>query len=117
MGTSAFVVRGAHLRHVRGKDNLTAFGQKATVGTGNTMTSSFCKTCGTLMYRVGTGFPGNYILRIGTVDDFNLAEGPLKPTIEQFVKDRASYLSPAEGVAQYHGFYWIDTAAKPASSE
>ncbi|GAA5987053.1 hypothetical protein JCM10908_001007 [Rhodotorula pacifica] len=106
MGTAAFVVKGSHLKHIRGKDNLTSFGQSDTVTTGNTMTTSFCKTCGTVMYRVGTGFPGNYIMRIGTVDDFNLCEGPLKPRIEMFNKDRPSYLTGAEGVEQHEGYYY-----------
>ena len=64
------------------------------------MTNYFCSTCGTLMYRVGSGFPGMSILRIGTVDDFHLHETKLKPRVEQFTKDRVSWLHGAEGVEQ-----------------
>lgn len=39
-------------------------------------------------------------MRIGTVDDFNLMETKLKPRIELFTKDRASWLKPLEGVQQ-----------------
>lgn len=115
MGTAAFVVKGSHLRHIRGKDNLTTFSLSKTVETGNTMVSSFCKTCGTLLYRTSTGFPDNYVLRIGTVDDFNLAEGRLKPQFEQFVRDRPSYISGIEGIPQYQGFYWAGKGRKSSS--
>lgn len=65
------------------------------------MTNYFCSTCGTLMYRVGSGFPGCSILRIGTVDDFNLHETKLKPRVEQFTKDRVSWLSGVEGAEKH----------------
>lgn len=38
------------------------------------------------MYRISSGFEGVYIMRIGTVDDFALHEGKLKPRVEQFTK-------------------------------
>jgi hypothetical protein len=52
------------------------------------------------MYRVGEAYPGSKILRIGTVDDFNLHETRLKPRVEQYVKDRVSWLCEADGVEQ-----------------
>lgn len=61
------------------------------------MANHFCKTCGTLMYRVGAAFPGCSILRLGTVDDFNLVETKLKPQRELFVKDRVSWFSGVQG--------------------
>lgn len=61
------------------------------------MTNYFCKTCGTLMYRVGAAFPDCSILRLGTVDDFNLVETKLKPTRELFVKDRVSWFEGVKG--------------------
>lgn len=57
------------------------------------MTNFFCSTCGTLMYRRGTGFPGMYITRVGTVDDRSLADTTLRPTVEQFLERRADWLS------------------------
>ncbi|KAL5041209.1 hypothetical protein BDW71DRAFT_201570 [Aspergillus fruticulosus] len=93
-----------YLTHERGRQFLSSYSQSKTVGTGNTMTNYFCSTCGSLMYRVGTGFPGMSILRIGTVDDFSLHEGKLKPRIEQFVKDRVTWLRAAEGVEQVEGY-------------
>lgn len=33
------------------------------------------------------------ILRIGTVDDFNLHESKLKPQFEQFIDNRANWLA------------------------
>lgn len=106
MFASNFVISDKYLIHTRGRDNLTVFSQSTTIGTPNTMANHFCSTCGTLMYRVGTGFPGMRILRIGTVDDFNLAETKLKPRIEQFVKDRVAWLSGAEGVQQVDGYHY-----------
>lgn len=55
------------------------------------------------MYRVGEAFPGKSIMRIGTVDDFNLHETKLRPRVEQFTKDRVSWLRGAEGVKQVEG--------------
>ncbi|KAK9333507.1 Mss4-like protein [Lipomyces starkeyi] len=104
MFASNFTVDDAYLTHERGRDNLSTYSQSKTIGTGNTMTNYFCSTCGSLMYRVGTGFPAKSILRIGTVDDFNLHETKLKPRIEQFVKDRVAWLHGADGVEQVQGY-------------
>lgn len=104
MFASNFTVHNEYLIHERGRESLSSYSQSKTVGTGNTMTNFFCSMCGSLMYRVGTGFPGMSILRIGTVDDFNLHEGKLKPRIEQFVKDRVGWLRAADGVNQVHGY-------------
>ena len=73
------------------------------------MTNFFCQTCGTLMYRVGDGFPGMSILRIGTVDDFNLHETKLKPQVEQFVEGRVAWFKGVEieGIKRSEGMYSI----------
>ncbi|KAL3471098.1 Mss4-like protein [Aspergillus californicus] len=104
MFASNFTIDDKYLIHERGRENLSTFSQSKTIGTGNTMTNYFCSTCGSLMYRVGTGFPGMSILRLGTVDDFSLHENKLKPRIEQFVKDRVAWLHGAEGVEQVQGY-------------
>jgi hypothetical protein len=49
------------------------------------------------VYRVGAAFPNRSILRLGTVDDFNLVETKLKPTRELFVKDRVSWFKGVDG--------------------
>ncbi|KAF7345652.1 hypothetical protein MVEN_01584800 [Mycena venus] len=103
MFASNFTILDTHLTHVRGRENLNAFGQSKTIGTGNTMTNHFCSTCGTLMYRVSTGFLGMSILRIGTVDDFHLHETKLKPKREQFVENRVKWLHSLDGVRQFEG--------------
>jgi hypothetical protein len=92
MFAANFTVSDSYLRHVRGQDKLQTYGQKHSIGSGQTMTNYFCRTCGTLMYRVGAKFPGFSILRLGTVDDFNLVEGTMAPRQEQYVKDRAGWL-------------------------
>jgi hypothetical protein len=105
MFASNFTVADTHLKHLRGRDNLKTFGQSRTVASGSssTMTNYFCSTCGTLMYRVGANFPGQSILRIGTVDDFHLHETNLRPGVEQFTKDCVRWLHGIEGVEQVEG--------------
>lgn len=98
-----FTVADAHLRHARGRDRLRAFGQAHTIRSGARMTNHFCATCGSLMYRVSTGYPGLRILRLGTVDDFRLVETKLRPQFELFVETRACWLQPVEGVKQFAG--------------
>ena len=71
-------------------------------GKDNTMTNYFCNTCGSLMYRVGAAFPGMSILRLGSVDDFSLMETALRPTMEQFTKNRVSWKQPTEGTTQFY---------------
>ncbi|KAF8148525.1 Mss4-like protein [Mycena galopus ATCC 62051] len=105
MFASNFAVADTHLEHLRGRKNLTAFGQSRTVATGNTMTNYFCTTCGTLMYRVSSGFPGMSILRVGTVDDFHLHETKLKPKEELFSVNRAGWIPELEGVKQLDGMW------------
>ncbi|KAM0331523.1 hypothetical protein ACHAQA_003200 [Verticillium albo-atrum] len=98
-----FTIADTHLKHIRGRDTLKTFAQSATIISSNTMTNYFCSNCGTLMYRVGGLFPGVSILRLGTVDDFNLAETKLKPKIEQFTKDRVSWFPGVVGTRQFEG--------------
>ncbi|KAI3400578.1 hypothetical protein diail_2780 [Diaporthe ilicicola] len=104
MFASNFTVDDKYLKHLRGQDNLKTWGQSKTVASGNEMTNFFCSTCGTLMYRVSSGFPGKSILRIGTIDDFNLHETKLKPQVEFFVERRVGWLSGVEGAKQVEGF-------------
>ena len=106
MFASNFTVDDTYLKHLRGRDNLKTFSQSRTIGgglSGNTKTNFFCYTCGTLMYRCSSAFPGRSILRIGTVDDFNLMETILRPRVEQFTKDRVSWFSGVDGVKQVEG--------------
>jgi hypothetical protein len=53
------------------------------------------------MYRVAAAFPGMSILRVGSVDDFSLHNTKLRPTLEQFTKDRASWKLPTDGAKQF----------------
>jgi hypothetical protein len=94
---SNFTVLDTHLKHLRGQDNLKTFAQKQTVGSGKTMTNYFCATCGSLMYRVAEKYPGYSILRIGSVDDFNLADTKLKPRREQYIKYRVGWFTGVDG--------------------
>ena len=99
-----------HTRFTRGEDNLTYFGQDHTTHTGKTMTNAFCKTCGTLMYRQGSAFPGTKFVRVGIVDDLRLHEEVLKPQIELFTKTRVGWWHGlgADGVKEDEGFPFED---------
>jgi hypothetical protein len=95
MHTTNFTVYNTHLKYLRGRNNLKTYSQSRTMffktpGKDNTMTNYFYSTCGSLMYRVGAAFPGISILRVRSVDDFSLHETKLRPTIEQFTKDRVA---------------------------
>lgn len=103
MFASNFTVADTHLRHLRGQENLKTFSQSETILKKRSMTNYFCATCGTLMYRVGAGWPGMSILRIGTVDDFRLHETKLRPQRELFTKDRVDWFSGVEGVEKFKG--------------
>ncbi|KAJ7477200.1 Mss4-like protein [Mycena galericulata] len=68
--SSIFVVKKSGVCFITGsEDNLTKYVREHRIVSGNTMTSSFCKTCGMLMWRESTGQPNILDMRIGTVDD------------------------------------------------
>jgi len=107
---SNFTVKDTSVKYVRGLDKVKTFSMTKTIKTGSTMTNHFCGECGSLMYRVSTGWPGCYIMRIGQVDDFEKVEGVLKPGVEQFTKDRIGWLKGAVDAKQYRGnFYGGET--------
>ncbi|KAH6666976.1 Mss4-like protein [Halenospora varia] len=105
MFASGFIIDDKYLNHIRGQENLKAFGQSKTIFKKNMNTNYFCSTCGTLMYRVSSGFPGQSALRIGTVDDFNLHETKLRPQVELFTKDRVCWLPGLENVQKFEGMF------------
>lgn len=57
------------------------------------------------MYRVGAAFAGVSILRVGTVDDFGLHGGVLRPGMEQFARERVGWWGGlgGEGVRVFEG--------------
>lgn len=103
MFASNFTVDDAYIKHIRGRDNLKTYAQSKTIASGNTMTNFFCSTCGALMYRQSSGYPGTSFLRIGSVDDFNLQETKLRPQMELFIKERVAWLSGVEGAKKFEG--------------
>lgn len=103
MFASNFIVSDIYLKHLRGRENLKTFSQSRTIASGKAMTNYFCSSCGSLMYRVGEAFPGHSILRIGTVDDFNLHETRLRPRVEQYTKNRVEWLHRVDDVQQVEG--------------
>ncbi|KAK2757995.1 hypothetical protein FQN54_004401 [Arachnomyces sp. PD_36] len=117
MFASNFIIADSHLKHLRGRENLKTFSQSRTITSKKAMTNYFCSTCGSLMYRVGEAFPGTSILRIGTVDDFNLHETKLRPRVEQFTKDRVGWLCKGDDMKQVEGpAYTPKDTATPKSA-
>jgi hypothetical protein len=98
--SSLVTVDDQYLRHVRGQDKLTQFTTTTTPASGRAMTNYFCSRCGTLMYRKSEDRPTWSICRLGTIDDFNLAETKLRPSMEIYTKDRCAWLLALEGAAQ-----------------
>lgn len=66
------------------------------------MTNYFCKRCGTLMNHVGDAFSGQNFIRLDIIDDFNLRETRLRPTVEHSTKDRVSWVVGPQGEDVVH---------------
>lgn len=90
----------SHTRFTRGEDNLSTWAQSKTIGSGHEMANSFCKTCGTLMFRKGTIAPGTRFMRGGIIDNHALHDTFLKPDVELYTEHRAKWVSPVEGAEQ-----------------
>jgi hypothetical protein len=103
MFATNFTSLDSHTRFVRGEDNLTVYAQSHTIPTGNTMSNSFCKTCGTLMFRAGTLAPGTRFMRGGIIDDHTLHDTMLKPGVEIFTEHRGAWVKPVDGAEQATG--------------
>jgi hypothetical protein len=116
MFASNFTVLDEHLVHERGQDNFTIYKQNKTIVSGMNMSNYFCKTCGSLMYRIAEDYPGVSLLRIGTVDDFTLMETKLRPQLEQFTENRVSWVHEIDGArkAGRMGFEGESAKAKEA---
>jgi hypothetical protein len=103
MFATNFTSLDTHTRFTRGEDNLTVFSQNKTTATGGTMSNSFCKTCGTLMFRAGSVAPGTKFMRGGIIDDHRLHDTMLRPGVEIFSEHRAGWVKPVDGVEQAKG--------------
>jgi len=103
MFASNFIIKDTTLKWTRGEGKVRKFTMYKTIASGNSMTNYFCSVCGSLMYRVSSGTPGQVFMRIGTVDDLTLQGTVLKPQYEQFTKDRVAWLPGVEGVEQHRG--------------
>ncbi|CAN8100255.1 unnamed protein product [Discula destructiva] len=103
MFASNLTVNDDYLKHLRGLETLKTFTQSKPIASGNDMTNHFCSACGTLMYRRSSGYKGISVLRLGTVDDFNLHETKLRPQIEQFIETRVGWFPGVEGAKQCKG--------------
>ncbi|KAI8623571.1 Mss4-like protein [Xylariaceae sp. FL1651] len=100
---AGIMVSSRSVKHLRGQDNLTDFMTPGAVASGGAVTNTRCGTCGTLMYRISTSFPGVIALRTGTVDDASLFENKLRLKTEQFTMYRPSWLPACKDAKQAEG--------------
>lgn len=107
MFATNFIITDKSLQ-VQNADKLTHYERTHGIQTANSITSSFCSVCGSLMYRVSSAWPRARVLRTGTVDDFHLHETKLKPRIEQFVKDRVCWLAAGPDIKQYQDNFFVN---------
>ncbi|EGY21959.1 hypothetical protein VD0002_g8444 [Verticillium dahliae] len=100
MFCSAFSVPEEAVRFLRGKENVKVFQHHQTTASGKAMSNYFCATCGNLMYRTSAMQEGFYIIRLGVVDDFRLAETKLRPNMEVYIGTKVDWVPQLENMAQ-----------------
>ncbi len=69
---------------------------------GNEITNHSCNSCGGLLYRTSTGYPGTMVIKAGLVDGSDESEA-FKPDVELFTNSRLTWLRPVEGAKQEPG--------------
>ncbi|EPE26015.1 Mss4-like protein [Glarea lozoyensis ATCC 20868] len=69
------------------------------VDSGNEMVNHMCATCGSLLYRSSSGYPGTIVIKAGCVDGVDAAE-EFVPDVELFTRSRVSWVKPVEGAKQ-----------------
>ncbi|KAI1009525.1 hypothetical protein LB504_002929 [Fusarium proliferatum] len=62
---------------------------------GNGITSYFCGDCGSTCYRQGESFPGLTIIKVGTLDAFDM-----QPALEAYSDARPRWLTCVDGTKQ-----------------
>ncbi|KAF4550032.1 Hypothetical protein D9617_19g103370 [Elsinoe fawcettii] len=93
-----FLVPQSSVTILRGASLLQTYSTSTPIATGNTMTNHFCKNCGTLMWRSSSGYEGMVLGRLGTLDDFSLMEGALRPQGEIYTEVKAKWLGDFDGM-------------------
>jgi hypothetical protein len=65
---------------------------------GNTITNHACATCGSLLYRKSSGYPGVVMIKAGCADGDEAKE--FFPTVELFTRSRLPWVAAIEGAKQ-----------------
>ncbi|KAL8947924.1 MAG: hypothetical protein Q9222_005838 [Ikaeria aurantiellina] len=88
-----FIIKNDTLKFTRGEDNITKFNMGAPkIETGHNMENNFCRTCGSLMFRVSSGFLGKTIMRyVVVIAVLHISEGP--PSVERRFSTQDAALS------------------------
>lgn len=65
---------------------------------GNTITNHACATCGSLLYRVSSGYPDVVVIKAGCADGDEAKN--YVPSVELFTRSRMPWIAPIEGAKQ-----------------
>jgi hypothetical protein len=84
------------------KGNLKTF--TLDVESGNQMTSFFCDTCGSTLYRRSSGHDEFVAVMIGGVDGQDMLRAS-KPQVEIYTAERPAWVAPIEGADQQEGIW------------
>ncbi|TGJ81094.1 hypothetical protein E0Z10_g7652 [Xylaria hypoxylon] len=96
------MVSSTSVNILQGHEHLTTLVKPDNAASGGAVINTRCDSCGTLMHRVSSGFPGITVVRTGTVEDAGLFETKLRPRTEMFTKYRPSWLQACEGATQLY---------------
>lgn len=66
------------------------------------MSNHSCGTCGSLLYRTSSGYPGKLAVKVGGIDDEDVVMEYV-PDVEIFTRSRASWVGKVEGAVQEWG--------------
>jgi hypothetical protein len=63
------------------------------------MSNHSCSTCGSLLYRTSSGYPGKLAVKIGNIDEEDAVLNYV-PDVEIFTRTRPAWVKPVEGAVQ-----------------
>jgi hypothetical protein len=73
-----------------------------TANSGNTITNHSCSSCGSLLYRSSSGYPGTIVIKAGCIDGVDAASEYV-PEVEIFTRSRVPWVQPIAGAKQEPG--------------
>ncbi|KAF2717673.1 hypothetical protein K431DRAFT_232661 [Polychaeton citri CBS 116435] len=106
-GTLSGFTSHIHLRSgfeiTRGESALKSFDDDKT-DSGTSLTREFCFTCGSLLFIRTPVIPEIIAIAAGTIDNWE----NWKPTLEQYIERRVTWLKDVDAGDQCFGTAWLD---------